>query len=103
MAKIRPSVWAEDVSGVKRNKQKQVSTRCISDRLVSCTLIPHLVLEDILHLIVSRMSPDVFIDRQTNAEYKPDFDLDYVRHMYHKFSYVYVIHLCRTMVDFCMP
>ena len=62
MAKIRPSVWAEDAADVKRIKQKQVSMGHVSDKLVFHTLIPKLVLEDILDLIMSRLSPDIFID-----------------------------------------
>ena len=103
MAKIRPSVWAEDAADVKRIKQRQISMGRVSDKLVFCTLIPKLVLEDILDLIVSRLSPDVFIDCHTTAEYKPDLSINYVKHMYTKFKFVYVIHLCHMTVDFSTP
>ena len=57
IAKIRHSVWAEDAADVKRIKQRQTSMGRVSDKLVFCTLIPKLVLEDILDLIVSRTIP----------------------------------------------
>ena len=77
--------------------------RHVSDKLMFCTLIPKLVLEDILDLIVSRLSPDVFIDCHTTAEYKPDLNINYVRHMFSKFRFAYVIHLCHMTIDFSTP
>ena len=103
MAKIRPSVWAEDAADVKRIKQKQMSTGHVSDKLVFCILNTKLVLEDILDLIMSRLSTDVFIDCHSTAVFKPDLSIDCVRHMYTKFQYAYVICLCHTMVDFSTP
>ena len=63
----------------------------VSDRLVFQLFNPKLVLEDILDLIVSRLSPEVFIDCCTMAAYKPNLDLLHIKHMYLKFKYVYVI------------
>ena len=103
VAKIRPSVWAEDAADVKRIKQRQTSMGRVSDKLMFFTLIPKLVLEDILDLIMSRLSPDVFIDQCTTAEYKPDLSINYVRHMYTKFRFAYVIHLCHMTIDFSTP
>ena len=91
IAKIRPSVWAEDSQCEK--DQAKTSMGCVSDKLVFHTLIPKLVLEDILDLIVSRLSPDVFIDCHTTAEYKPDLSINFVKHMYTKFKFAYVIRL----------
>ena len=64
---------------------------------------PKLVLEDTLDLIVSRFSPEVFIDHCTTATYKPNLDLLHVKHMYLKFKYVFVIWLCHTSADFSTP
>ena len=64
---------------------------------------PKLVLEDILDLIVSRLSPEAFIDCHTTAAYKPNLDLPHVKHMYLKFKYVFVIWLCHTSADFSTP
>ena len=74
MAKIRPGVWAEDAADIKRIKQKQVATGCVSEKLVFHILNTKLVLEDILNLIVSRFSTDVFIDHHPTAVYKPDLE-----------------------------
>ena len=68
-----------------------MATGCVSEKLVFCVLIPHLVLEDVLDLIVSQLSPDVFIDRQSNTKYKPDLDQPHIKHMYQTFNYAYVI------------
>ena len=64
VAKIRPSVWAEDAADVKRIKQRQTAFGHVSDKLLFSILNPKLVLEDILNLIVSRLSPDIFIVSQ---------------------------------------
>ena len=64
---------------------------------------PKLVLEDILDLIVSWLSPVVFIDHCTMAVYKSNLDIPCIKHMYLKFKYVYVIQLCHTSADFSMP
>ena len=45
----------------------------------------------------------VFIDCHTTAEYKPDLSINYVRHMYTKFRFAYVIHLCHMTIDFSTP
>ena len=60
---------------------------------------PKLLLEDILDLIVLRLSPKVFIDHHTTATYKPNMDLPHIKHMYLKFKYVYVIWLCHTSTE----
>ena len=57
----------------------------------------------LFHLIVSRLSPKVFIDHHTMATYKPNLDLLHIKHMYLKFKYVYVIQLCHTSTDFSTP
>ena len=62
-----------------------------------------LLLEDILDLIVSRLSPEVFIDCCTTATYKPNLDLPHIKHIYLKFKYVFVIWLCQTSADFSTP
>ena len=103
VTKIRPSVWAEDAADVKMIKQRQTSMGHVSDKLMFCTLIPKLLLEDILGLIMSKLSTDVFIDCCTTAEYKPDLSINYVRHMYTKFRFAYVICLCCMTVDFFTP
>ena len=72
VAKSRPSVWAEDVADVKRIKQKQIPLGQVSNRLVFQLFNPKLVLEDILDLIMLRLSPEVFIDHHTTATYKPN-------------------------------
>ena len=103
VAKIRPSVWAEDAVDVKRIKQKQVLLGQVSDKLVFHVFDPKLVLEDILDLIVLRLSLEVFIDHHTMAVYKPNLDILCIKHMYLKFKYVCVIWLCHTSADFSMP
>ena len=75
----------------------------VSNRLVFQLFNAKLVLEDILDLIVSRLSPKVFIDHCTMAAYKPNLDLLHIKHMYLKFKYVYVIQLCCTSTDFSTP
>ena len=103
VAKIRPSVWAEDAVDMKRIKQKQIPLGQVSDKLVFYIFDLKLVLEDILDLIVSRLSPEVFIDCCTTAAYKPNLDIPHIKHMYLKFKYVYVIWLCHTSADFSTP
>ena len=93
VAKIRPSVWAEDAADMKRIKQKQMPLGQVSDKLVFHLFDPKLVLEDILDLIVSRLSPEMFIDCHTTAAYKPNLDLPHVKHMYLKFKFMFVIQL----------
>ena len=101
MAKTRPSVWAEDAADMKRIKQKQMPLGQVSNKLVFHLFNPKLVLEDILDLIVSRLSPKVFIDHcHITAAYKPNLDLLHIKHMYLKFKYVFVIWLCCTSTDF---
>ena len=92
----RPSIWAKDVTDMKRMKQKQMPLGQVSDKLVFHLFDPKLVLEDILDLIVSRLSSEVFIDHCTTATYKPNLDLPHIKHMYLKFKYVFVIWLCHT-------
>ena len=87
VAKIRPSIWAEDAADVKRIKQRQTSMGHVSDKLLFSILNPKLVLEDILNLIVSRLSPDVFIDRCPPTMYKPNLDIPCIKHMYTKFKF----------------
>ena len=86
VAKIRPSIWAEDAVDIKRIKQKQVPLGQVSDKLVFHIFDPKLVLEDILDLIVLRLSPEVFIDHCTTAIYKPNLDIPCIKHMYLKFK-----------------
>ena len=100
VAKIRPSVWAQDTADVKRIKQKQMPLGRVSESLIFNLFNPKQILEDILNLIVSRLSTDVFIDHCTTAPYKPNLDLPHVKHMYLKSKYAYVIWLCHTSVDF---
>ena len=98
VAKIRPSAWAEDVADVKRIKQKQMPLGWVSNKLVFHLFDPKMVLEDILDLIVLRLSPEVFIDHRTMAAYKHNLDLLHVKHMYLKFQYVCNLalpYLCR--------
>ena len=87
MAKIRPSVWAQDAADVRRIKQKQMPLGGVSESLVFNLFNPQQILEDILDLIVSRLSTDVFIDPHTTAPYQPNLDLPHVKHMYSKFKY----------------
>ena len=103
VAKIRPSVWAEDAADMKRIKQKQMPFGQVSDRLVFQLFNPKLALEDILDLIVLRLSPEVFIDHCTMATYKPNLDLLHIKYLYFKFKYVCVIQLCHTSTDFSTP
>ena len=103
VAKIRPSIWAEGAADMKRIKQKQVPLGQVSNKLVFHIFDPKLVLEDILDLIVLRLSPEVFIDHHTTAIYKPNLDIPCIKHMYLKFKYMYVIWLCHTSADFSMP
>ena len=81
VAKIWPSVWAEDAADVKRIKQKQAPLGQVSDKLVFHIFDPKLVLEDILDLTVLRMSPKVFIDHCTMAVYKPNLDIPCIKHI----------------------
>ena len=76
---------------------------CVSDKLLFSILNPKLVLEDILDLIVSRLSPDVFIDQCPTAMYKPKIDSPCIKHMYTKFKFAYIIWLCCTSADFSTP
>ena len=64
---------------------------------------PKLVLEDILDLIVLRLSPKVFIDHHTVAIHKHNLDIPCIKHMYLKFKYVYVTQVCHTSANFSMP
>ena len=88
---------------MKRIKQKQMPLGQVSNKLVFHLCDPKLVLEDILDLIVSRLSPKVFISHCTMVAYKPNLDLLHVKHMYLKFKYVFVIWLCHTSADFATP
>ena len=97
MAKIRPGVWVQDAADVKRIKQKQMPL----GSLIFSLFNPKQILEDILNLIVSRLSTDVFIDHRTTAPYQPNLDLPHIKHMYLKFKYV--IWRCCTLVDFSVP
>ena len=103
VAKIRPSVWAQDAADVKRIKQKQMPLGRVSESLIFNLFDPKQILEDILDLIVSRLSTTVFIDHHTTAPYQPNLDLPHIKHMYLKFKYAYVIQLCCTSVDFSIP
>ena len=100
VAKIRPSVWVQDAADVKRIKQKQMPLGRVSESFIFNIVNPKHILEDILNLIVSRLSTDVFIDHCTTAPYKPNLDLPHVKYMYLKFKYAYMIWLCHTSVDF---
>ena len=103
VAKIRPSIWAEDVANVKRIKQRQTALGLVCDKLLFSILNPKLVLEDILDLIVSRLSPDVFIDCHPTTMYKPNLNIPCIKHMYTKFKFAYIIWLCHTSADFSTP
>ena len=100
VAKIRPSVWVQDTADVKRIKQKQMPLGRVSESLIFNLFNPKQILEDILNLIESILSTDVFIDHCTTAPYKPNLDLPHIKHMYLKFKYAYVIQLCHTSVNF---
>ena len=100
VAKIRPSVWVQDTADVKRIKQKQMPLGRVSDSLIFNLFNPKQILEDILNLIVSRLSTNVFVDHHTTAPYQPNLDLPHIKHMYLKFKYAYVIWLCHTSVNF---
>ena len=100
VAKIRPSVWVQDAADVKRTKQKQMPLGRVSESLIFNLFNPKQILEDILDLIVSRLSTSVFIDHSTTALYQPSLDLPHIKHMYLEFKYAYVIWLCCTSVDF---
>ena len=52
VAKIRPSVWAQDAADVKRIKQKQMPLGRVSESLIFSLFNPEQILEDILNLIV---------------------------------------------------
>ena len=101
VAKIRPSVWVQDAADVKRIKQKQMPLGRVSESLIFNLFNPKQILEDILDLIVSRLSTNVFIDHHTTAPYQPNLDLPHVKHMYLKFKYAYVIQLCHLCQLFC--
>ena len=88
---------------MKRIKQRQTALGHVSDKLLFSILNLKLVLEDILNLIVSRLSPDVFIDCCPTAMYKPNLDIPCIKHMYTKFKFAYVIQLCHTSADFSTP
>ena len=103
VAKIRPSFWAQDAADVRRIKQKQMPLGRVSESLVFNLFNPQQILEDILDLIVSRLSTNVFIDCHTTAPYQPNLDLPHIKHMYLKFKYAYMIWLCCTSVDFSVP
>ena len=81
MAKIRPSVWVQDAADVRRIKQKQMPLGRVSDSLVFNLFNPQQILEDILDLIVSRLSTNVFIDHCTTAPYQPNVDLPHIKHV----------------------
>ena len=100
MAKIRPSVWVQDAADVKRIKQKQMPMGRVSESLIFNLFNPKQILEDILNLIVSRLSTSVFIDCCTTAPYQPNLGFPHVKHMYLKFKYAYMIWLCCTSVNF---
>ena len=82
VAKIRPSVWVQDAADVKRIKQKQMPLGRVSESLIFNLFNPKQILEDILDLIVSRLSTNVFIDHHTTAPYQPNLDLPHIQHMY---------------------
>ena len=104
VAKIRPSVWVQDAADVKKRiKQKQMPLGRVSESLIFNLFNPKQILEDILDLIASRLSTNVFIDHHTTTPYKPNLDLPHIKHMYLKFKYAYVIQLCHTSVDFSVP
>ena len=103
VAKIRPSVWVHDAAGVKRIKQKQMPLGRVSESLIFNLFNSKQILEDILDLIVSRLSTDVFIDCHTTAPYQPNLDLPDIKHMYLKFKYAYMTQICHTSVDFLVP
>ena len=103
VAKIRPSIWVQDAADVKRIKQKQMPLGRVSESLIFNLYNPKQILEDILNLIVSRLSTNVFIDCCTTVPYHPNLDLPHVKHMYFKFKYAYVIWFCCTSVDFSIP
>ena len=75
----------------------------VSESLIFNLFNPKQILEDILNLIVSRLSTNVFIDHRTTAPYQPNLDLLHVKHMYLKFKYAYMIQLCCTSVNFSIP
>ena len=103
VAKIRPSVWVQDAADVKRIKQKQMPLGRVSESLIFNLFNPKQILEDILNLIVSRLSTDVFIDHCTTGPYQPNLYLPHIKHMYLKFKYAYVIQLCCTSANFSIP
>ena len=100
VAKIRPSVWAQGAADVRRIKQKQMPLGRVSESLVFNLFNHQQILEDILDLIMSRLSTNVFTDCHTTAPYQPNLDLLHIKHMYLKFKYAYVIWLCHTSVNF---
>ena len=59
VAKIRPSVWTQDTADVKWIKQKQMPLGRVSESLIFNLFNPKQILEDILNLIVSRLSTNV--------------------------------------------
>ena len=67
VAKIRPSVWVQDAADVRRIKQKQMPLGRVSESLVFNLFNPQQILEDILDLITSRLSTNVFIDCCTHC------------------------------------
>ena len=75
----------------------------VSESLVFNLFNPQQILEDILDLIMSRLSTNVFICHCTTAPYQPNLDLPHIKHMYSKFKYAYVIWLCYTSVNFSVP
>ena len=75
----------------------------VSESLIFNLFNPKQILEDILNLILSRLSTDVFIDHCTTAPYKPNLDLPHIKHMYLNFKYAYMIWLCCTSVNFSIP
>ena len=103
VAMIRPSVWAQDAADVRRIKQKQMPLGRVSESLVFNFFNPQQILEDILDLIMSRLSTNVFIDHCTTAPYQPNLDLLHIKHMYLKFKYAYMIQLCHSSVNFSVP
>ena len=99
----REAAVARIRANVKRIKQRQTALGHVSNKLLFSILNPKLVLEDILDLIVSRLSPDIFIDHHPTTMYKPNLDMPHIKHMYTKFKFAYVIQLYHTSADFSTP
>ena len=82
VAQIRPSVWVQDAADVKRIKQKQMLLGRVSESVIFNLFNPKQILEDILDLIMSRLSTTLFIDHCTTAPYQPNLDLPHIKHIY---------------------